>query len=147
MLENETCGCSYCKFLENEKNIEKSAVKTSSAGFVTKDSGERQEFSTGMVRDTENNKVLYDLVFDGPMLKRWAELLTRGAKKYSPKNWLKACKQEELDRARSSAARHFFQYMNGDTDEDHAAASIFNINLAEYIKEKLKTKLPDIRQG
>lgn len=115
--------------------------------FITKDSGERQEFNSGMVRDKEENKTYYALLFDGPMLQRWAELLTRGAKKYSARNWMKANSQEELERAKSSAARHFFQYMNGETDEDHGAATIFNINLAEYIKQKLQNKPLDIRQG
>lgn len=67
--------------------------------FVTKDSGERQQFSTGMVRDTSANKIRYDLVYM-PMLKRWAELMTRGAIKYSANNWKKASTQEELDRSK-----------------------------------------------
>lgn len=49
--------------------------------FVTKDSGERQEYSTGMVRDLQAGKPRYDLV-DWSMIKRWAELMERGAKKY-----------------------------------------------------------------
>jgi hypothetical protein len=51
---------------------------------------------------------------------------------------MKASGQEELDRFRASAARHFAQWMAGDTDEDHASAVWFNINGAEYVKERLK---------
>jgi hypothetical protein len=105
--------------------------------FVIKDSGERQEFSSGMARDTSTNKIRYDLVADGPMLKRWAEHLTKGAVKYSPRNWLKAESPEELERYMESAFRHFMQWFYGDTDEDHAAAVFFNICGAEYVKEKL----------
>lgn len=107
--------------------------------FATKDSGKRMEFSSGMKRDTEEGKTLYHLVFDGPLLKRWAELLTRGAKKYDEGNWLKAVGQAELTRFRKSAARHFFQWMGGLRDEDHAAAVIFNMNGAEHVREKLDT--------
>ena len=52
--------------------------------FVTKDSGERQEFTSGMKRDTSEGKTQYHRIAEGPMLKRWAELLTRGAAKIMP---------------------------------------------------------------
>jgi hypothetical protein len=102
--------------------------------FTVKDSGKRQEFASGMVRDVTDGKTLWSLVYDGPMLARWAAHLTKGAVKYAKRNWMKAVGEEELERARDSAARHFAQWMAGDTDEDHAAAVFFNINLAEYVK-------------
>ena len=105
--------------------------------YNVKDSGQRQQFAGGMQRDVTDGKIDYSLVFDGPMLKRWAEHLTKGAIKYLKRNWMKATGQEELDRFRESAARHFAQWMQGDRDEDHAAAVIFNINGAEYVRERL----------
>jgi hypothetical protein len=102
-----------------------------------KDSGKRMEFDSGMVRDVTEGKPRIDLVYDGPMLARWAQHLTGGAQKYDARNWMKARGQAELDRFRESAARHFFQWFTGDTDEDHAAAVMFNINGAEYVKERL----------
>ena len=42
----------------------------------------------------------------------------------------------EYERAWESAFRHFMQWYNGDRDEDHGAAVFFNINEAEYVKEK-----------
>ena len=57
--------------------------------YITKDSGERQEFSTGMKRDIQTGKPRYDLL-DRPMLKRWAGLMARGAEKYGDNNWRKA---------------------------------------------------------
>jgi hypothetical protein len=104
--------------------------------YKTLDSGKRQEFSTGMVRDVTEGKIRYDLV-DQPMLKRWAELMTRGAEKYGPANWKKASTQEELDRFRQSAFRHFYQYMEGDTTEDHAAAVYFNLAGMEYVRVRI----------
>jgi hypothetical protein len=105
--------------------------------FVVKDSGKREQFESGMVRDTTENKVDYTLIADGPMFQRWAEHLTRGAKKYSKRNWMQANGQAELDRAKESAFRHFMAWYYGQTDEDHASGVYFNINLAEYTKSKL----------
>lgn len=113
--------------------------------YTTKDSGKRQEFASGMRRDTQEGKpnfnlLLTDLPYDEQMLTRWAELMTRGAEKYGPRNWQLANSQEELDRFRSSAFRHFIQWVSGEDDEDHAAAVFFNLNAAEYVKSKLNKK-------
>ncbi len=108
--------------------------------FQTKDSGKRLMYKTGMVRDTDENKPRYDLVWL-PMLTRWAELYTRGAVKYGDNNWQKAKTKEELIRFRASAWRHFVQYMAGDTDEDHGAAVFFNIAAAEYTKQRLHEQI------
>ena len=106
--------------------------------FQTKDSGKRQEFDSGMRRDTQDNKPRYDLIYR-PMLTRWAELMGRGAEKYGENNWCKANSEEELKRFKSSAFRHFIQWTNNETDEDHASAVLFNIAAVEYMKHKLET--------
>lgn len=109
--------------------------------FIIKDSGERREFASGMVRDTDDNKPDIELIFNGPMTDRWAEHLTRGAKKYPDvqpgvPNWMLAEGDAERIRFRKSAVRHFRQWLRGDVDEDHAAAVFFNINGYEYVKAK-----------
>jgi len=102
--------------------------------FDVKDSGKREEYDSGMVRDTDEGKTLWHLVADGPMLKRYAEHLTKGAAKYTPRNWMKARGEEEYDRFRESAYRHFMQWYLGEgTEEDHASATLFNMNGAEYV--------------
>lgn len=106
--------------------------------FVIKDSGERKSFDSGMVRDTADNKIDYTLILDGPMFERWAQHLTTGAQKYAKRNWMKASDAEELDRFVQSATRHFFQWVHGDRDEDHAAAVFFNINGAEYVRARVE---------
>lgn len=108
-------------------------------GFEVKDSGKRVSFSGGMVRDTNEGKTRYDLLFDGPMLKRWAEHLTKGANKYSPRNWMLAEGEEEAERFRESLIRHFFMYLENDPNdtEDHASAMMFNLNALELMKERL----------
>jgi hypothetical protein len=105
--------------------------------FVVKDSGDRMQFASGMIRDTATDKLNYMLAFDGPMFERWVEHLNKGAKKYAPRNWMKAESVDEMDRAYESLARHYFQYINGDRTEDHAAAIFFNLNLIEYIRGKI----------
>lgn len=114
-------------------------------GFVIKDSGERQVFTSGMVRDVETGKEQYHRVLEGPMLLRWVRHLTKGATKYpdSPDgsaNWTKAHEELEYRRFKRSALRHFMQWYRGDVDEDHGAAVYFNINGAEHVKEKLNGK-------
>jgi hypothetical protein len=105
--------------------------------FETKDSGVREVFAGGMQRDVAYGKTNWALVADGPMLRRWAELLARGAVKYTKRNWMLAEGAEERERARESAFRHFMQWYYGERDEDHAAAVFFNVNEAEYIREKV----------
>lgn len=106
--------------------------------FVTKDSGKRIDYKSGMRRDIQDGKIRYDLVYM-PMFKRWANLMTRGAEKYGENNWQLANSEEELKRFKASAFRHFMQWFNGENlEEDHGAAVFFNISAAEMVKEKLK---------
>lgn len=109
--------------------------------FVTKDSGKRKEFKSGMRRDTDEGKPRYDLVvplgMKEHMLKRWAMLMARGMDKYGYRNWEKANSEEEYLRFKASAFRHFMQWFECETDEDHASAVYFNIQASEYLKDKL----------
>lgn len=110
--------------------------------YDTKDSGDRVEYDSGMVRDTNGGKPRWDLMipkgvpYEELYLTRVARLYERGAQKYEPRNWEKARSEVELDRARESAFRHFMQWFAGETDEDHAAAVFFNINEVETIRYK-----------
>lgn len=108
--------------------------------YITKDSGKRQEYKSGMKRDLQDGKPRYDLVIpvgvSDHMLKRWAMLLERGMAKYGYRNWEKADSEEELLRFKQSAFRHFVQWFEGEDDEDHAAAVFFNIQAYEATKSK-----------
>ena len=111
--------------------------------FITKDSGKRQDYASGMRRDLQDGKPNFNLItpkflkFDEDMLYRWAMLMTRGADKYGERNWEKANSEEEMERFKSSAFRHFMQWIKGEEDEDHAAAVFFNIGCFESIKLKV----------
>jgi len=110
--------------------------------FTTKDSGARAEFESGMVRDTEEGKARFDLLlplnvpYSEQFLTRCAGLMARGAKKYTERNWEQADSEQELGRYKSSAFRHFLQWMSGEDDEDHAAAVFFNLLAHESTKYK-----------
>lgn len=111
--------------------------------WETKDSGKREQYDSGMVRDTQDGKGRFDLIrpagipYKAQMLTRFAELMARGAEKYGDRNWEKAKGVEEYNRFISSAARHFEQWINGESDEDHAAAVWFNMQAAETLAYKL----------
>ena len=115
--------------------------------FITKQSDEQMKFSTGMERDVSKDKPRFDLIipiqipYKDQLLTRWAELMTRGAKHYSARNWEKAETIEEFERFKESALRHLMQWICGETDEDHAAAVLFNIQGAECVKWKIREKL------
>ena len=104
--------------------------------FETKDSGERVKYDSGFNRDIQTGKPRYDLIW-APMLKRWAELMARGADKYGENNWKKANTEEERMRFKASAFRHFMAWFSEEDEEDHAAAVMFNIASDEYMKNKL----------
>ena len=96
--------------------------------FEVKDSGQRHDYPSGMVRDTQDGKARFDLLrpkdvpYDAQFMTRVAMHMTNGAGKYGFRNWEKADSLEELERFRGSAERHLQQYLAGETDEDHAAA-------------------------
>lgn len=108
--------------------------------FKTKDSGKREEYTTGMRRDTQDGKPDFylcmpkDVPYEEQVLTRFASLMTRGKEKYGLRNWELSKTTEELERFKSSAFRHFIQWINGETDEDHASAVFFNITAVERLK-------------
>lgn len=104
--------------------------------FVVKDSGKRMDYPSGMRRDTQEGKTNFRLI-DLRFLRRLADHLTKGAEKYGRDNWRKANSVEELDRFKDSGLRHFMQWLEGEKDEDHAMAAVFNIMAAEHVQAKL----------
>lgn len=107
---------------------------------TVKDSGKREEFATGSVRDTQDGKGRYDLIPVGP-LKRLSKHYENGAKKYGDRNWEKG---QPSSRYYSSAMRHLTNYMAGDRSEDHLAAVAWNA-FAMMFNEDTKPELNDIK--
>lgn len=124
-----------------------------STGFITADSGSRQEFSTGAVRDIQIGKGRFDLM--SPIVQdRDAGVLERGAIKYGPRNWEKGM---PFSRFLDSATRHLNDYAmialyrrNGipldrlpphvNPNEDHLAQARWNIAAIMH----LETTRPDL---
>ena len=92
-----------------------------------------------MIRESQAGRLRFDLI-PTFFLKRLAQRLTDGAVKYGERNFELACSDEEIDRFKASAWRHFIQYMEGDTDEDHMAAVCFNLLGCELAKNNKKEK-------
>jgi len=99
-----------------------------------KDSGERQEFESGMVRDITEGKPRPDLIspFTAEREGIW---LAKGAKKYSERNWEKGC---PIARCMASLERHLMAYKMGKTDEDHMAALRCNSGFILHFEEAIK---------
>lgn len=113
--------------------------------YETLDSGNRREFTTGAVRDVCEDKPRYKLIPVRP-LRRLAELMGRGAKKYGERNWEKGM---PLSDCYDSAMRHLQQWAEGEGEEDHLAAVAFNIfAIMEYEARvechQLPTELADM---
>ena len=86
------------------------------------DSGKRQSFDTGSVRDSRDGKGRYDLVPPIAM-RRLAKHYENGAVKYGDRNWEGG---QPMSRYWDSMVRHAFNYLEGDRSEDHLAAVAWN---------------------
>jgi hypothetical protein len=101
--------------------------------YVTKDSGQRESFDTGAVRDLQVGKGRYDLI-SFFALHRLAGVYERGAEKYEDRNWEKGIK---ASRCLSSALRHIAQYMMGMKDEDHLAQAAWNLFAVMHFEQTM----------
>ena len=91
--------------------------------FEIKDSGQRQDFGTGAVRDTSDQKGSFDLL---PFYAIYevARVYQEGAKKYGRNNYRKGI---NLSRYLDAALRHLMKAGAGFKDEPHFAQAAWNI--------------------
>jgi hypothetical protein len=107
--------------------------------FILKDSGKREKFDSGMVRDQRSGKGRFDLI--SPIaLRRLAVIYEKGATKYEPRNWEKGA---PMGRFLDSALRHLNQYKEGYRDEDHIAQACWNLFCILHFSE-IKPELNDL---
>lgn len=119
--------------------------------FILKDSGERQQFATGAVRDKQVGKGRFDLIPPIP-LKRLAMIFEAGSLKYESRNWERGM---PLSRFLDSAKRHLSQFEEGLRDEDHLGQTIWNLWCLMHTQEMIKrgnlpatlADLPDYRSA
>lgn len=98
-----------------------------------------REFDTGAHRDSGNGKLRMSLIPHDELnrvLKRYLD----GAEKYGENNWKKGM---PISVYYDSAQRHLFKWWNGDKDEDHAAAVIWNMLGAMWTEKHLKDTMDD----
>lgn len=101
---------------------------------AVKDSGERQEWSTGSRRDTNIGKGRYDLI-PPYFVRRLAQHLENGARKYGDRNWELG---QPLSRYLDSALRHTFNLLDLAVDEDHPSAGVWNLMAFLVTAERIK---------
>ena len=106
---------------------------------VLADSGDRTRFETGAVRDMHQGKGRCDLL-PACVLLRLAKHYEAGAVKYSERNWMKGIPAHSFV---DSALRHLLKYMDGQNQEDHLIAAIWNLCGLAWTEEK-KPEMMDI---
>lgn len=100
-----------------------------------KSSGKIRQFSSGAVRDAADGKPRMELLpYD--LLMRTSIWYGVGAEKYGDNNWRLGQPQSAVI---GSLMRHLTKYMNGERDEDHLAAVVWNalslMNSDEYYSD------------
>lgn len=101
-----------------------------------KDSGLREIFASGAMREPNNGRGRYDLI--SPIaLKALAIHLEKGAAKYKDRNWESGM---PLSRHLNSALRHLNQVLEGDKSEDHLSAAVYNLFAITHLKEMIKRR-------
>lgn len=97
------------------------------------DSGKRQAFASGAIRDTADDKPRPDLI--SPFAtERLAEWLRQGAVKYKERNWEKGI---PISRCLASLHRHLMRYQQGDRSEDHIIAVMCNAMFMAHFEEMI----------
>jgi hypothetical protein len=110
-------------------------------GYETKTSGTTATYSGGYSRDSSQGKPRYDLI-PIAQLRRVADLYARGAVLYGDRNWELVNDEKGHQRFKESALRHVMQWANGETDEDHMAAVVWNLFAYEHTKGQIVHEVP-----
>jgi len=101
------------------------------------DSGKREQFKTGAVRDTAKGKARVDLISPYAQMRK-GQWLRLGAEKYDERNWEKGMK---ISRCIASLERHIQEYKMGLTNEDHLAAIAVNAEFIMHYEKMIKMGL------
>lgn len=122
VLDATTFGPLGAPFLKPAPWAAAAAAPIKNGDFIVKDSGKRESFETGAVRDSGEGKGYFHCI---PLIaiEALAKLYQAGAQKYGRDNWKKGI---PLSRFIDSMARHLFKLSEGWTDEDHGAAVMWN---------------------
>ena len=92
---------------------------------------DNRQFQSGAQRDNGTDKLRMSLI-PQQELKRVMKRYLDGAEKYGENNWMKGM---PLSVYYDSATRHLQEWFAGDTNEDHAAAAVWNILCAMWTEK------------
>lgn len=107
--------------------------------FIVNNGGEQTEFDTGARRDTQKGKTRYDLIHP-LLLERLADHLAKGAAYYGEGNWEKGI---PISNCYASMFRHMMAWRNGEREEDHLAAIVFNVMAIMFVEREVRAgRLP-----
>lgn len=87
-----------------------------------KDSGSRQSFQTGAVRDDGQGKGMPEL-FPADALIELSKHFEKGARKYDPRNWEQGIPYSKFI---GPMIRHTLKHLAGEVDEPHLVAAVWN---------------------
>ena len=132
-------GSEHCYFyhinLRGKKFMELANGQVKPVVVEMQDSGKREKFTSGAVRDTDEGKPRPDLIspFATEKLADWLRL---GAEKYAPRNWERGL---PLSRCLASALRHLMKYQQGVRDgEDNLTAAFCNLMFMLHTTEMIE---------
>ena len=100
-----------------------------------------REFETGAVRDSVEGKPPMRLIPWDLIRNRLAYHYGDGAEKYGEENWRKG---QPKDATFDSLLRHLVAYRNGETDEDHLSAIIWNAFSMMHVDEYMLDEHPEL---
>ena len=130
---DEKCRRCWDREVETEVDNEvKTEVETDVDSGI-KSNGEMTVFASGAVRDKKTGKGRCDLL-PACVLLRLAKHYERGAERFGDYNWKQGIPCHSFA---DSALRHLLKYMDGQTDEDHLIAAIWNLCGLAWTEEKL----------
>lgn len=106
---------------------------------MTMKSTDKQQFTTGAVRDTQENKNRYDLI-PVTILEQLAEVFTEGALHYGDRNWQKGI---PASRYYASCMRHLTLAVKGNESENHLIKAAWNLMAMKWTLDEVQSgKLP-----
>ncbi len=123
--------CDDCQDVSKYCRAHKGTVGSVEGVVVDKINGERRQFKTGAVRDSEEGKVDFIETISWTAFNRYAQYMTGKKSKYGDGNFKKGMDIESYER---SLMRHIDKYLRNryeggadEPDEDHLSAAVFNL--------------------
>lgn len=114
-------------------------VEIKNGDYILKNTEEIETFPTGSKRNSRKGKGRFDLL-PWEAIKQWALLMESGAESHGERNWQMG---QDTYRYFDSAVRHLYNWIEGEREENHLSAALFNIGAIIWTEKQIKEgKLP-----